>query len=40
MKDAKLSKGDIDQVVLVGGSSRIPYIQNLIVKIACVNREK
>ena len=30
MKDAKLSKGDIDQVVLVGGSSRIPYIQNLI----------
>jgi len=30
MKDAKVSKGDIDQVVLVGGSSRIPYIQNLI----------
>ncbi len=30
MKDAKMSKGDIDQVVLVGGSSRIPYIQNLI----------
>ncbi len=30
MKDAKISKGDIDQVVLVGGSSRIPYIQNLI----------
>ncbi|MBQ3020893.1 MAG: molecular chaperone DnaK [Bacilli bacterium] len=30
MKDANLSKGDIDQVVLVGGSSRIPYIQNLI----------
>ena len=30
MKDAKLSKGDIDQIVLVGGSSRIPYIQNLI----------
>ncbi len=30
MKDAKMSKSDIDQVVLVGGSSRIPYIQNLI----------
>ena len=30
LKDAKLSKGDIDQIVLVGGSSRIPYIQNLI----------
>ena len=30
MKDAKVSNSDIDQVVLVGGSSRIPYIQNLI----------
>ncbi len=30
LKDAKLSNKDIDQVVLVGGSSRIPYIQNLI----------
>ena len=30
LKDAKLTKSDIDQVVLVGGSSRIPYIQNLI----------
>ena len=30
LKDAKLTKKDIDQVVLVGGSSRIPYIQNLI----------
>ncbi len=30
LKDAKLTKNDIDQVVLVGGSSRIPYIQNLI----------
>ena len=30
LKDAKLKSGDIDQVVLVGGSSRIPYIQNLI----------
>ena len=30
LKDAKLKANDIDQVVLVGGSSRIPYIQNLI----------
>ena len=30
LKDAKLKSSDIDQVVLVGGSSRIPYIQNLI----------
>ena len=30
LSDAKLTKNDIDQVVLVGGSSRIPYIQNLI----------
>jgi L1 cell adhesion molecule like protein len=27
MKDAKMSKGDIDEVVLVGGSTRIPKIQ-------------
>ena len=32
MKDAKLSASDIDQVVLVGGSSRIPYIQDLVKK--------
>ena len=30
LKDAKLSASDIDQVVLVGGSSRIPYIQNIV----------
>ena len=30
LRDAKLSASDIDQVVLVGGSSRIPYIQNLV----------
>ena len=30
MKDAKLSASDIDQVVLVGGSTRIPYIQDLV----------
>ncbi len=32
LKDAKLSKNDIDQVILVGGSTRIPYIQDLVKK--------
>lgn len=30
MKDAKLSASDIDEVVLVGGSSRIPAVQELV----------
>jgi L1 cell adhesion molecule like protein len=30
LRDSKLSKGDIDEVVLVGGSTRIPKIQSLI----------
>lgn len=30
LKDAKLSKSDINQVILVGGSTRIPYIQELV----------
>jgi L1 cell adhesion molecule like protein len=30
MLDSKLSKGDIDEVVLVGGSSRIPKIQTML----------
>ena len=30
LKEAKLNASDIDQVVLVGGSTRIPYIQNLV----------
>lgn len=30
LNDAKLSKGDIDDIVLVGGSTRIPKIQSLI----------
>ena len=30
LKDANLSKGDIDEVVLVGGSSRIPAVQALV----------
>ena len=32
LKDAKLSKNDIDEVILVGGSTRIPYIQELVKK--------
>lgn len=30
LKDANLSKGEIDEVVLVGGSSRIPAVQALV----------
>jgi heat shock 70kDa protein 1/2/6/8 len=30
MKDAKMGKSDIDEVVLVGGSTRIPKVQELI----------
>ena len=30
MKDAKLSTSDIDEVILVGGSSRIPAVQTLV----------
>ncbi len=33
LKDAKLSKSEIDEVVLVGGSTRIPAVQNLVEKI-------
>ncbi|MCF8257694.1 MAG: molecular chaperone DnaK [Flavobacteriales bacterium] len=32
MKDAGLSNADIDEVILVGGSTRIPAIQNLVEK--------
>ena len=32
LRDANLSSSDIDQVVLVGGSSRIPYVQELVKK--------
>jgi len=34
LKDAKLSPGDIDEVVLVGGSTRIPAVQELVRRIA------
>jgi len=30
LKDAKMSKGDISEVVLVGGSTRIPKVQELV----------
>ena len=30
IQDAKLSKADIDQVILVGGSTRIPAVRNLL----------
>ena len=32
LKDAKLKANNIDQVILVGGSTRIPYIQDLVKK--------
>ena len=32
MKDAKMKKDDIDKVILVGGSTRIPMVQELIKK--------
>ena len=32
MKDAKLSKNDLDKVLLVGGSTRIPCVQELVKK--------
>jgi len=34
IKDAQVSKNDIDQVVLVGGSTRIPAIQELVKKLS------
>jgi L1 cell adhesion molecule like protein len=30
MRDAKLSKGDVDDIILVGGSTRIPKIQKML----------
>jgi len=32
LKDAKLKASDINKVILVGGSTRIPYIQELVTK--------
>ena len=36
VKDAGLSTSDIDEVILVGGSTRIPAIQD-VVKILCMD---
>jgi molecular chaperone DnaK len=33
LKDAKLSNSDVDEIVLVGGSTRIPAVQNLVRQI-------
>lgn len=33
LRDAKLSSGDIDKVILVGGSTRIPAVQDAVKKI-------
>lgn len=33
MRDAKLSFKDIDEVILVGGSTRIPAVQELVRKL-------
>jgi L1 cell adhesion molecule like protein len=30
LRDAKISKGDVDEIVLVGGSTRIPKVQQLL----------
>merc|ERR1712151_1237607 len=30
LRDAKISKGEVDEVVLVGGSTRIPKVQNML----------
>ena len=32
LRDAKMSKSDIHDIVLVGGSSRIPKIQQLLTQ--------
>jgi len=33
MRDAKVAKGDIDEVVLVGGSTRVPAVKDLVKRI-------
>ena len=33
LEDAKLSKSEIDQVILVGGSTRIPAVRNLLTEL-------
>ena len=33
LKDAKTSKNQVDKIVLVGGSTRIPKIQGVIIRV-------
>src|SRR5690606_26944299 len=33
LKDAKMSAGDIDEVILVGGSTRVPAVKNIVKEI-------
>lgn len=33
LRDAKLSVSDLDEIILVGGSTRIPAVQELVRKI-------
>lgn len=33
LSDANLNTSDIDQVILVGGSTRIPYVQNMVERV-------
>ena len=40
LKDAKLSPSDIDEVVLVGGSTRVPKVQQLVARFLARNRTK
>ena len=40
LKDAKLSKSEIDKVILVGGSTRIPMVQDLVKKETCKEPSK
>lgn len=40
MKDAGLSNADIDEVILVGGSTRIPAVQEAIKKKLVKNQTK
>ena len=40
LKDAKVGKGDVDEVVLVGGSTRIPKVQELIKQFFNVSARK
>ena len=33
MRDAKLSYKDLDEIILVGGSTRIPVVQDLVKRV-------